>query len=74
MCGEDPDYAKRDLWEHIEQGNTCNWTLKIQTMTPEEATQVDFDPFDVTKVRLSLSLSLSLHLSRQPQGRPEHRD
>ncbi|KPV75803.1 uncharacterized protein RHOBADRAFT_52828 [Rhodotorula graminis WP1] len=50
MCGEDPDYAKRDLWEHIEQGNTCNWTLKIQTMTPEEATQVDFDPFDVTKI------------------------
>lgn len=56
MCGEDPDYSKRDLWEHIEKGGKCVWTLKIQTMTPEEATQTSFDPFDVTKVSSSISL------------------
>ncbi|BGP30006.1 hypothetical protein JCM10296v2_001758 [Rhodotorula toruloides] len=49
MCGEDPDYAERDLWEYIENGNAARWTMKVQLMTPEEATSVDFDPFDVTK-------------------------
>ncbi|KAG7566859.1 hypothetical protein FFLO_01360 [Filobasidium floriforme] len=49
-CGEDPDFAKRDLYETIEKGGSVSWTMKVQTMTPEEATQVDFDPFDITKI------------------------
>lgn len=48
MMGEDPDAAKRDLWDHIEGGGTADWTLALQLMTPEEASQVDFDPFDVS--------------------------
>ncbi|KAI5799078.1 catalase [Geopyxis carbonaria] len=52
MSGEDPDYAKRDLWETLEKGERPTWTLKVQIMQPEEANPptLGFDPFDVTKV------------------------
>ncbi|KAH8726367.1 catalase-like domain-containing protein [Phaeosphaeriaceae sp. PMI808] len=52
MCGEDPDYSKRDLYETIERGEEITWTAKIQVMQPEEADpeKLGFDPFDVTKV------------------------
>ena len=52
MCGEDPDYSKRDLWETIEKGEEVEWTAKVQVMNPEEADldKLGFDPFDVTKV------------------------
>jgi catalase len=50
LSGEDPDYSKRDLWDHIEKGNDSRWTMCVQVMTPAEAQKVDFDPFDVTKV------------------------
>ncbi|XPS68908.1 Catalase [Ascochyta lentis] len=52
MCGEDPDYSKRDLWETIENGEEVEWTAKIQVMEPEDADpdKLGFDPFDVTKV------------------------
>lgn len=53
MCGEDPDYSKRDLWEAIERGEEIEWTAHIQVMDPNEGADPDtlgFDPFDVTKV------------------------
>lgn len=52
MSGEDPDYAKRDLWQAIERGEPVTWTAKVQIMKPEEADPeiLGFDPFDVTKV------------------------
>jgi catalase len=50
MCGEDPDYSKRDLLYAIESGDYPTWNAKYQIMTPEEAAAVDFDLFDVTKV------------------------
>lgn len=50
MCGEDPDFAKRDLFENIEAGGRPAWKLYVQTMTPQQATEVEFDPFDVTKI------------------------
>ncbi|PWN86634.1 catalase [Acaromyces ingoldii] len=50
MCGENPNYAKRDLWMHLAGGGKCAWQLCVQTMTPDEADKVEFDPFDVTKV------------------------
>jgi catalase len=51
-CGEDPDFAKRDLWDAIEDGERISWTAHVQIMEPDEAdpTKLDFDPFDVTKV------------------------
>lgn len=50
LQGEDPDYATRDLFNAIENGDFPSWTFKIQVMTVEEAENVDFNPFDVTKV------------------------
>lgn len=52
MCGQDPDFAKRDLWSALEQGETPTWDMKVQIMSPEEADpdKLGFDPFDATKV------------------------
>ncbi|KAF2123366.1 heme-dependent catalase [Dothidotthia symphoricarpi CBS 119687] len=52
MCGEDPDYSKRDLWETIERGEEIEWTALVQVMEPQDADpdKLGFDPFDVTKV------------------------
>lgn len=50
--GEDPDFAKRDLWDTIEAGETPEWTTYVQIMQPQEACpqKLGFDPFDVTKI------------------------
>lgn len=52
MCGEDPDYSKRDLWGAIERGEDPEWIAYVQVMQPEQADPdiLGFDPFDVTKV------------------------
>ncbi|PQE10581.1 catalase protein [Rutstroemia sp. NJR-2017a BVV2] len=52
LCGEDPDYSKRELWEGIENGEEIEWTAHVQIMQPHEADPnlLGFDPFDVTKV------------------------
>lgn len=48
--GKDPDNATRDLYESIAKGEFPSWRLEVQIMTPEQAEQYRFDPFDVTKV------------------------
>jgi len=50
LSGSDPDYAMRDLYDAIENGNPPSWTLKIQIMTFEEAERFRWNPFDVTKI------------------------
>ncbi|KAH1980040.1 hypothetical protein KXV64_007090 [Aspergillus fumigatus] len=52
MCGEDPDFSKRDLYQAIEKGEKISWTAHVQIMKPEEAdpTKLGFDPFDVIKL------------------------
>ncbi|UJR19708.1 hypothetical protein I4U23_022842 [Adineta vaga] len=51
MCREDPDYAKRDLWQHLDNGGTCEFRCHIQVMNENEAENApDFDPFDTTKM------------------------
>ncbi len=50
MKGKDPDHATRDLSDSIARGEFPSWTLYVQIMTPKEATDYRFDPFDVTKV------------------------
>ncbi|CAF1147947.1 unnamed protein product [Rotaria sordida] len=50
MCGEDPEYAKRDLKEFIDQGNECEWKCYIQFMTEDDVNNAKFDPFDATKM------------------------
>jgi catalase len=50
LKGEDPDHATRDLHQAIERGEYPSWRLEIQIMTPEQAKEYKFDPFDITKV------------------------
>ena len=50
LAGEDPDYATRDLFNHIKEGNTAEWSLYIQAMPENEAVNYRFNIFDVTKV------------------------
>ncbi len=50
MRGADPDCATRDLHEAIMNGDFPSWRLEVQIMTPEQAKNYRFDPFDITKV------------------------
>ena len=51
MAKQDPDYAIRDLYNAIANGNFPTWTMHIQVMTFEQAEAWEFNPFDLTKVR-----------------------
>ncbi|RUS77618.1 hypothetical protein EGW08_014618 [Elysia chlorotica] len=50
LSGTDPDYAQRDLFNAIDEGNFPSWSMYIQVMTFEEAEKSAFNPFDLTKV------------------------
>merc|ERR1712179_448849 len=50
MAKQDPDYAIRDLYNSIADGNFPTWTMYIQVMTFEQAETWEFNPFDLTKV------------------------
>nr|KAG5702811.1 hypothetical protein BaRGS_001893 [Batillaria attramentaria] len=50
LSGDDPDYAQRDLFNAIADGNFPSYTMYIQVMTFEEAEKFRWNPFDLTKV------------------------
>ncbi len=50
MKGKDPDHATRDLHDAIKRGEHPAWRVEVQIMTPEQAANYRFDPFDITKV------------------------
>jgi len=50
--GIDPDCATRDLSEAIARGDFPSWRVELQIMTPDQAAEYRFDPFDITKVWL----------------------
>ena len=51
LIGEDPDYARRDLFDSIENKRFPSWTLYIQVITLEEVhSDFTYNPFDATKV------------------------
>lgn len=50
LAGSDPDYATRDLFNAIEQGEYPSWSVYVQVMDPQDAKTYRFNPFDVTKV------------------------
>jgi catalase len=54
LTATDPDYAIRDLYNAIAEGNFPSWTLYIQVMIFEEAERFHWNPFDVTKVGVSV--------------------
>lgn len=50
VIADDRESHQRDLYEAIEQGKYPKWKMYIQVMTQEEADQLDYNPFDLTKV------------------------
>lgn len=50
LKSSDPDYATRDLFNHIESGKTAEWTLYIQAMPEKEAEKYEWNILDVTKI------------------------
>jgi catalase len=50
MAGKDPDFATRDLFEHIAGGKEAAWKAYVQIMPYADAYSYRYDPFDVTKV------------------------
>lgn len=50
LASSDPDYATRDLYNAIANGQYPSWTMYLQVMTFEQAACLPYDPFDLTKV------------------------
>jgi catalase len=50
IAGENPDHHIQTLWNDIKGGNPASWTLKVQIMPFEAASDYRFNPFDLTKV------------------------
>lgn len=50
VIGKDTESHQLDLYENIENGNFPKWKLYIQVMTEEEAENMPYNPFDLTKV------------------------
>jgi len=50
LIAEDPDYATRDLFEHIRKGQTATWSMKVQVMPVADAANYKWNVLDVTKI------------------------
>ncbi len=50
LVGSDRESHQRDLFEAIERGDYPRWKMYIQVMTQEQALEMPYNPFDLTKV------------------------
>ncbi|HGN1705539.1 TPA: catalase [Providencia rettgeri] len=50
LVGKDRESSQRDLFESIEKGDFPRWKLQVQIMPEKEASDVPYNPFDLTKV------------------------
>ncbi|QNI33422.1 catalase [Alloacidobacterium dinghuense] len=50
MRGKDPDYAQRDLFEAVKNGDFPRWHVCMQVMPEADAETYHINPFDLTKV------------------------
>ncbi|WP_318614427.1 catalase [Sporosarcina sp. YIM B06819] len=50
VVGKDRESHQRDLYDNIENGNFPKWKMFIQVMTEEQAANMPYNPFDLTKV------------------------
>lgn len=72
MRGKDPDYATRDMFDHIAKGDFPSWSVYVQIMKPEDAAKYKVDAFDITKVWSHKDYPLipvgKMTLNRNPQN------
>jgi catalase len=63
---------QRDLYESIEKGDFPRWTMFIQVMSEKDAAQLEYNPFDLTKVWLHKDCPLVevgvMELNRNPEN------
>ncbi len=50
LRSSDPDFATRDLHEHIKSGGESAWRLSVQIMPVKAAASYRFNVLDITKV------------------------
>ncbi|MCG7346075.1 catalase [Sporosarcina sp. ACRSL] len=50
LIGTDRETHQRDLLDNIDNGNFPKWKMYIQVMTEEQALNMPYNPFDLTKV------------------------
>ncbi len=50
IVAKDRESHQRDLFDSIENKEFPKWTMSIQVMTEEQALQMPYNPFDLTKV------------------------
>lgn len=72
LVGKDRESHQRDLYEAIERGDFPKWTMYIQVMTEEEARNLPYNPFDLTKVWYKGDFPLievgEVELNRNPEN------
>lgn len=50
VIASDRESHQRDLYDAIENKNYPRWKMYIQVMTPDQATAIPYNPFDLTKI------------------------
>lgn len=50
LCGRDPDFNRRDLWESIERGDFPEFELGLQIVEQADEHKFAFDLLDATKI------------------------
>ena len=50
LAGSDPNYFIRDLYNSIETKRYPSWTLNVQILTFKQTKELNFNPFDPTKI------------------------
>ena len=72
LIGKDRDSHQRDLFNAIEKGDFPKWKMYIQVMTEEQANEMPYNPFDLTKVWYKKDFPLIevgiLELNRNPEN------
>ncbi len=72
MIGKCRESHQRDLYEAIEDKNFPQWKLFIQVMTEQQAADLPYNPFDLTKVWLKEDAPLIevgvMELNRNPEN------
>lgn len=72
IVSKDRESHQRDLFNSIEQGDYPKWTLFLQVMSEEQANDLPYNPFDLTKVWSHKDYPLIevgvLELNRNPEN------
>lgn len=72
IVANDRESHQRDLYDSIERGDFPRWTMFVQIMTEEQAKNMPYNPFDLTKVWYKKDFPLHevgyFELNRNPEN------